>query len=92
MARGGITAPILPAAASSSRTCSSKSNALSAISVSAAIVGGKVVRPHQVVCLALIEEADRVAQRVDQGVDLGAQSAAQAIAWSSQLFWAPALC
>ena len=88
MDRGGITA-VLPAAGS--RTRASASNALSAISVSASIVGSRWFGSDQIVCLAAGQkEVDRVAQSVDHGVDLGAQSAARAP--DGLILWAPALC
>ena len=73
--RGGVTAA-LPAWASNSRTRSIVSNALSAISPSAAIPA-EDDRPNQPVRLGAGQmKPDRVAQRVGQGMGLGAQSAA----------------
>jgi hypothetical protein len=75
LARGGITA-VLPAAASGSRTRSSASNALSAISVSASIVGRGSAPTRSCPSPAGQEKAERIAERIDQCMDLGAQSAA----------------
>ena len=94
LAFGGITAR-LPAAASGSMTRWSASNALSAINISACIVGQEVVGTDQVVRLAAGQmEADRIAERIDQSMDLGAQSAARAPdrLVLAGFFWAPALC
>ena len=67
-----------PAAASGSRTRPLASNVLSAIGVSASIVGSRWSRPHQVVFLAVgQEEADRVAQCNDQERSMRARSASR---------------
>ena len=91
MVRGGITA-VLPAAASGSRTRASASDALSAISVSASIVGSRWSAPTRSCASPPVRKKSigLPSASTREWILVLSPPRERPMAWSSPFFWAPA--